>query len=287
VKTAVLVTATPTTIKTLLATSPLPRLEAHLLLQHVLHVPRAWLIAHDTDALPAAAIEEFLRWQNRRLQGEPIAYLLGVREFMGHEFHVAPGVLIPRPETELLVEQAIKVIKTSHPPSNPKPPRILDLGTGSGAIAISLARALPPAHITATDASPQALHIAAGNAARLNAAVTFYQGHWYHALPPDTAPFDLIVSNPPYIAENDPHLDALRFEPALALTSGHDGLDAIGHLITHAPTWLKPNGQLWLEHGHDQSHAVQTLLHQRGFERVNSLADLAGIPRVTGGCLAG
>jgi len=286
---------TITTIKTLLAASPLPRLEAHLLLQHVLHVPRAWLIAHDTDTLPPAKIQEFLHWQDRRIQGEPIAYLLGTREFMGHEFHVAAGVLIPRPETELLVEQAITAIKTIHPLTHPRlpnsrPPRILDLGTGSGAIAISLALALPHAKITATDASPQALHIAAGNAARLNAAVTFHQGHWYDALPPDTPAFDLIVSNPPYIAEHDPHLTQgdLRFEPHMALSSGKDGLDALRHLIAHAPEWLNRNGQLWLEHGHDQSHAVRTLLHQRGFEQVNSLPDLAGIPRITGGggCLA-
>jgi len=273
----------PPTIQTLLAASPLPRLEAHLLLQHVLNVPRAWLIAHDTDALPAAAVEAFLRKQTRRMQGEPVAYLLGRREFMGHDFHVAPGVLIPRPETELLVEQAIAALATQ--PAH-QPPRILDAGTGSGIIAISLALALPHAQIIATDASAQALAIAHQNATRLNARVTFHQGDWYHALPSDTAPFDLIVSNPPYIADDDPHLKQgdLRFEPPAALGSGSDGLDAIRHLISCAPAWLNPDGQLWLEHGYNQSTIVQTLLRQTGFSHIKSLPDLAGILRVTGGC---
>jgi len=273
--------AAASTANTLLASSPLPRLEVHMLLEHVLGVPRTWLIAHDTDALTPAQTRDFLHRQARRLAGEPMAYLLGKREFMGHSFHVAPGVLIPRPETELLVEHALTVLAATQ---SPPPLRVLDLGTGSGAIAISLALARPDISVTATDASPQALAIAADNAARLGANVTFHQGDWYAALPVGTPPFDVIVSNPPYIAGNDPHLAQgdLRFEPALALTSGADGLDALRHLIVHAPACLTRTGQIWLEHGWHQAQAVQTLLRQNGFQHIRSLPDLAGILRITG-----
>lgn len=267
------------TVKELLAASPLPRLEARMLLQHALGVSRTWLISHDTDAVPEAQVEAFLGLQTRREQGEPVAYLLGEREFMGHRFQVGPGVLIPRPETELLVEQAQAAL------SHAKAPRVLDLGTGSGAIAVSIALAMPEAYVTATDASPQALALAQQNAASLGARVAFRQGDWYQALPADAGPFDLIVSNPPYIAAGDAHLAQgdLRFEPDMALTDGADGLAAIRVIIEQAPRWLAPGGQLWLEHGYDQAQAVQQLLRQAGFTQVSSLPDLAGIPRATGG----
>src|SRR5690606_35701650 len=170
------------TLRESLAASPLPRLEARMLLQRVLGVSRTWLIAHDTDALPETSVQAFLSLQTRREQGEPVAYLLGEREFMGHRFLVGPGVLIPRPETELLVEQAQAAL--SHSSS----PRVLDLGTGSGAIAVSIALALPTARVTATDASAQALAQARLNADKLGACVAFYQGDWYQALPPDAEP---------------------------------------------------------------------------------------------------
>ena len=267
------------TVKELLAASPLPRLEARMLLQHALGVSRTWLISHDTDAVPEAQVEAFLGLQTRREQGEPVAYLLGEREFMGHRFQVGPGVLIPRPETELLVEQVQAAL------SHAKASRVLDLGTGSGAIAISIALALPEACVTATDASPQALALAQRNAASLGARVAFRQGDWYQALPADAGPFDLIVSNPPYIAAGDAHLAQgdLRFEPDMALTDGADGLAAIRVIVEQASRWLAPGGQLWLEHGYDQAQAVQQLLRQAGFTQVSSLPDLAGIPRATGG----
>jgi release factor glutamine methyltransferase len=270
-----------TTVKQLLAASPLPRLEARLLLQRALGVPRAWLIAHDGDELPSASTEAFLRLQSRRVQGEPVAYLLGEREFMGHVFQVGPGVLIPRPETELLVEQALKVLET---PAGAAP-RVLDLGTGSGAVAISIALARPDAQVTATDASAQALDIARQNAAALGARVAFHQGDWFQALPPQAGLFNLIVSNPPYIAAGDAHLmqGDLRFEPAEALSSGADGLSALALIAAQAPRWLAAGGQLWLEHGYDQAPAVQSLLRAAGFAGVYSLPDLAGIPRATGG----
>lgn len=269
------------TVKALLAASPLPRLEAQMLLQHVLQVARAWLIAHDTDELPAAQVQAFLQWQQRRVDGEPMAYLLGEREFMGHGFQVGPGVLIPRPETEVLVEQALAVLAAQ----SSRQPKVLDLGTGSGAIAVSVALACPQAEVTAGDASAAALAIATANAARLGARVQFRQGDWYQALPADAGPFDLIVSNPPYIAAGDVHLSQgdLRFEPSMALTDGADGLAAIRTIVAQAPSWLAPGGQLWLEHGYDQALAVQTLFQAAGFAAVCSLPDLAGIPRVTGG----
>ncbi|MCB5363740.1 peptide chain release factor N(5)-glutamine methyltransferase [Pusillimonas sp. CC-YST705] len=273
------------TVKALLEASPLPRLESRMLLQQALGVSRAWLVAHDTDELPEAAVQAYLQAQAQREQGEPIAYLLGEREFMGHAFQVGPGVLIPRPETELLVEQALTVLdELAHPA-----PRVLDLGTGSGAIAISIALARPDAVVVATDASSEALGLAQRNAQALGARVVFYQGDWYGAVPDAPRSFDLIVSNPPYIAAQDPHLSQgdLRFEPAMALTDGADGLSAIRLIVAQAPAYLATGGQLWLEHGYDQAPAVRSLLIEAGFSAVRSLPDLAGIPRSTGGHIMG
>ena len=267
-------------VRDLLRASPLPRLEAQMLLQDVLGVSRAWLVAHDTDPLASEAAQRFLHLQEQRLRGRPMAYLLGRREFFGHVFNVTPQVLIPRPETELLVETAVAALSSRQAGR----PRMLDLVTGSGAIAISVALARPDAMVAATDLSAEALRVAAGNAASLGAQVEFLRGNWYDALD-GQAPFDLIVSNPPYIRAGDPHLAQgdLRFEPSEALTDGADGLSALRAIVQGAGSWLAPGGQLWVEHGYDQAEAVRGLLRGAGFARVQSLPDLAGIPRISGG----
>ncbi len=258
--------------------SKLPRLERQMLWQHVLKVPRSWLIAHDTDPLAPESIARFRALEAQRLSGAPMAYILGRREFMGHEFDVSPAVLIPRPETELLVETALARMKAL------KAPRVLDLGTGSGAIAISLALECPEATVVATDVSLDALAVARQNARRLGARVEFFAGNWYDALSGHKA-FDLIVSNPPYISSGDSHLQEgdLRFEPVTALTDGADGLSALRAIVQGASQWLKPQGELYMEHGWDQAEAVKKLLQLSGFTQLASLPDLAGIDRVTGG----
>jgi release factor glutamine methyltransferase len=266
------------TVRSVSAGSALPRLEAHMLWQRVLNVPRAWLIAHDTDPLEPASVQAFRGLAARRLAGEPMAYIVGHREFMGHEFRVSPDVLIPRPETELLVERGLHFMKDL------AAPRVLDLGTGSGAIAISMALARPDATVVATDYSRAALDIAQLNARHLGAEVEFFLGNWYDALLAHKG-FHVIVSNPPYIAAGDGHLGQgdVRFEPAAALTDGADGLSALQRIIQEAGQWLTPQGALFVEHGWDQGHEVRRLLHQAGFVHVASLPDLAGIDRVTGG----
>jgi release factor glutamine methyltransferase len=257
---------------------PEARLEAQILIAHGLDVDRAWLIAHDRDVLTVAqrdAIESLIA---RRANGEPVAYILGEREFYGFSFKVTPDVLIPRPETELLVEAALK-----HLPENTAC-RILDLGTGSGAIAITLALLRPLSTVLAVDASPEALAIAQENARRLAAAnVACITGHWYATL--DVKKFDIIVSNPPYIAASDPHLASgdLRFEPRQALASGADGLDDLRQIIAGAPAHLAEGGWLLLEHGCDQAAAVSALLQQHGFVAIRTLQDLAGLDRVSVG----
>ncbi|VFR43894.1 Protein-N(5)-glutamine methyltransferase PrmC, methylates polypeptide chain release factors RF1 and RF2 [plant metagenome] len=268
-----------TTVRGLMADCGLPRLEARMLLERVLDKPRAWLLAHDTDPLAPAAVAAFQALCARRLAGEPMAYLLGEREFMGHVYAVAPGVLIPRPETELLVETALECL------SGRQAPRVLDLGTGSGAIAVAIALARPDAHVTATDASPEALAQAHANAQRLGAPrVRCLAGDWYAALPGGDAPFDLIVSNPPYIAAGDVHLDQgdLRHEPRGALTDEADGLSALARIVSGARAWMAPGARLWLEHGWDQAAAVRQLLADAGFRNPASRRDLAGIERISG-----
>ena len=197
-----------TQVKTLLADARLPRLEVRMLLEHVLQKPRAWLLAHDTDPLPAAAQQAYEDLARRRLAGEPMAYLVGRREFMGHLFRVTPDVLIPRPDTEVLVETALQCLEGQSAPA------VLDLGTGSGAIAISIALARRDARVMASDLSPAALAVAAGNAWELAASVRFVEGSWFDAVPAGEG-FELIVSNPPYVASDDPHLRQgdVRFEP--------------------------------------------------------------------------
>ena len=260
--------------------SPLPRNEALQLLAHATGRTREALLASPETVLDAEVAAAFRHAVERRARGEPIAYLVGHREFHGHRFSVDAGVLIPRPETELLVDLAIERL-----------PRdggaVLDLGTGSGAVAISLALACPGATVVGTDQSSAALAVARANGLRLRARVEWLQGDWYEAL--GTAPrrFDLVVSNPPYIAAGDPHLGAgdLRFEPPTALTDGGDGLAAIRRIVAGARAVLVPGGLLLIEHGHDQAAAVRALLAAAGYGGIESARDLAGIERVASGRL--
>ncbi|GAA5233234.1 peptide chain release factor N(5)-glutamine methyltransferase [Verticiella sediminum] len=272
-----------TTVRELLAEGAragMPGLEVRLLASRALGVGRTWLIAHDTEAVEVGALTRAREWFARRAAGEPVAYLLGEREFMGHVFRVGPAVLIPRPETELLVETGLEHVRDI------AAPRLLDLGTGSGAIAISLALARPDAEVTATDLSTDALAVAGDNARRLGARLGLHAGSWWDALPAgDTGGFDLVVSNPPYIRPDDEHLARgdLRHEPLGALTDHIDGLAALRAIAAGAPARLNPGGALWVEHGYDQAAAVRELLVQAGFADVRSLRDLAGIERVSGG----
>jgi release factor glutamine methyltransferase len=254
------------------------RIEARVLLAHSLGVDHAWLIAHDQDAPTSTQLHAIEDLFERRASGEPVAYMLTEREFYGLSFKVTPDVLIPRPDTELLVDAALEHL------SRLNPYRILDLGTGSGAIAITLALQRPLSTVLAVDASPEALAIAQENARRLGATnVACISGNWYAML--DVKNFDIIVSNPPYIAASDPHLASgdLRFEPRQALASGTDGLTDLRQIIAGAPAHLVEGGWLLLEHGCDQAAAVTALLQQHGFVAIRTLQDLAGLDRVSTG----
>lgn len=259
------------------ARAKLPANEARLLLGHVLCRPAAWLLAHDDEVVGETALLAFAALVARRAGGEPVAYLLGQREFFGREFAVASAVLIPRPETELLVEIALAGVGRG------SGARILDLGTGSGCIAITLALEIPQAQVSAVDLSAAALALAQANAERYGAQLRLRQSDWFDGLAGER--FDLIVANPPYIAAADPHLLAgdLRHEPLAALASGADGLDAMRRIIAAAPAHLAPGGQLWLEHGYDQAEAVHGLLAAAGFADIGQHRDLAGTVRVSGG----
>ena len=259
----------------------LDRLDAQMLLLHALgRSPhdRAWLLAHDSDALPPEVSAHWLALVQRRRAGEPVAYLLGEKEFAGLTLWVDARVLVPRPDTELLLEWALEALRTS---DGTGPARLLDLGTGSGAIALAIATHRPEANISATDASADALTVARSNAQRLGLAVRFAQGAWLAAVPGER--FHVIASNPPYIAEGDPHLLALTHEPITALTAGSDGLNDIRSIVAQSTTALLPGGWLLLEHGHDQSTCVRELLLEQGFQSVSSRTDLAGIERCSGG----
>lgn len=255
----------------------LPPGEARLLLQQVLGRSVAWLIAHDDEILNEDELLCFASRVARRLAGEPVAYLVGHREFFGREFEVSPAVLIPRPETELLIEIALTDMGAGNAPT------VLDLGTGSGCIAITLALEWPAAQVSAIDASEDALLVARRNAAQLGGRVRFLRSDWFAALSGEY--FNLIVANPPYIAAADDHLAAgdLRYEPLVALSSGMDGLDAIRRIIAAAPAHLAPGGQLWLEHGYDQAPAVRELLAAADWVCIEQRCDLAGIVRASGG----
>jgi len=256
------------------------RLDAQLLLSASLGRTRAWLIANDDVALEDAQAQSYRGALRRRAAGEPLAYLLGEKEFHGLSLQVTRDVLVPRPDTETLVEWALALLGGAM--ASLATPQVVDLGTGSGAIALALKHRLPEAQVTAVDTSAAALAVARSNGDRLGLPIDWRHGDWWQAVPGRR--FDLAVSNPPYIAEGDAHLAALTHEPPLALSSGADGLDAIREIIAGAPAQLNDGGWLLLEHGHDQAERVATLLSAAGFGDVTSRHDLAGIARCTGGC---
>jgi release factor glutamine methyltransferase len=254
------------------------RIEVQCLLQKILHVPRVYLLAHPERSLTEAEFTRYSELLQRRLYGEPVAYILGEREFFGLNLKVTPATLIPRPDTELLVELAVQRIPARERCA------VLDLGTGSGAIALAIAQACPQAGVLACDASAPALAVAQENARALGISnVSFVQSDWFTAL--GTQRFALIVSNPPYIAAGDPHLAQgdVRFEPVSALVSGSDGLDDIRQIITRSPAHLEAGGWLLLEHGYNQAARVRRLLQDAGFDGVFSACDLAGIERASAG----
>ena len=265
----------------------LERLDAQWLLLHAMGKPnsaRAWLLAHDTDLLTADEQQRFEQLTRRRAAGEPLAYITGHKEFFGLDLEVDARVLVPRPDTETLVEWALEVLSDLAPESpidsDSDNGDVLDLGTGSGAVALALKHARPELRIHAVDASADALQVAQANAQRLQFSVKFMQGSWLTGV---SGRYRVIVSNPPYIAALDPHLPALAHEPVQALVSGKEGLDDIRHIVKQAGAHLHPGGWLLLEHGYDQSGAVRDLLLDAGFEDVQSRRDLSGIERCSGG----
>ena len=256
-----------------------PRREASILLAHVLGRPSAWLHAHGDDPVPELARRRYELLIERRASGEPAAYLMGRREFWSLDLEITPAVLVPRPETERLVEIALECVPAS------SGFRVADLGTGSGAIALALARERPGCHVIATDISAAALALAASNAARLGLRnIEFRRGRWCAAL--GAARPELIVANPPYVARGDPHIrdDGLRFEPRDALVAGEDGLDAVREIVCCAPRYLPPAGRLLLEHGAEQGEAIRSLLEASGFRDVVQYRDHAGRERALCAC---
>lgn len=261
------------TIDGLLRQGLLDPTDARILIAHALQCSRVQLVIRALESLSEQELENIQRLFQRRIAGEPIAYITGQREFFGLPFHVTPAVLIPRPETELLVELAARYL--------PKGGSAIDLGTGSGAVAVALAHLRADASMTASDISEAALEVAKQNAASNKVSVQFLHSDWYGTI---NGKFDLIVSNPPYIVAGDAHLSQgdLRFEPLSALTDHQNGLDALRRIVQGAPAHLKAGGWLLMEHGYDQADAVQALLRDAGWESVQSWPDLAGILRVSG-----
>jgi release factor glutamine methyltransferase len=279
-----------TTIASLISHSGLPRFEAETLVGHAMGKSRAQLLAHPNHAVSDAHGGAARALFARRRDGEPIAYLVGHREFYSLELAVTPDVLIPRPETELLVDLVLERVAqvsatrvADHPSPGANPPRVLDLATGSGAVAIAIAKHAPHSQVWASDVSAAALSRARGNAARHEAVVRFVESDWFAAL--TGMQFDVIASNPPYIAEGDPHLGEgdLRFEPREALVAGIDGLDAIRRIVAESRAHLPSGGWLVFEHGYDQAARCRALLADAGYIRVASYRDLAAIERVTAG----
>ncbi|PKO93688.1 MAG: peptide chain release factor N(5)-glutamine methyltransferase [Betaproteobacteria bacterium HGW-Betaproteobacteria-10] len=261
------------------AKQKIDRLDARLLLQYATGCSHTDLLARPETSVMASAYEQFLAWVERRAAGEPLAYLVGEAEFRGRVFQVSPDVLIPRPETEVLIDLAREKL------SEITAPRVLDLGTGSGIVAISLALECPTATVVAVDLSFAAISVARNNADRLGAHVDFRQSDWYQNLTGES--FDLIVANPPYVAADDPHLqrNGLPFEPQMALTDGADGLACIRQIIAGAAAHLKPGGWLFFEHGYDQGAQSRNLLAAAAFQAALTHPDLAGIDRVSGAYL--
>jgi len=255
------------------------RRDAQVLLGFALGVSRAWLTAHMDQGADSEAAAKFQSLVALRANGHPVAYLVGVKEFYGLPLRVTPDVLIPRPETEELVEAALERLPQG------EMRKVVDLGTGSGCIAIVIARERPAAKVTAVEASSPALALARENAAALDVEVEFLQGDWFSAL--GGRRFDLIVANPPYVAADDPHLRQgdLCFEPRAALAAGTDGLADLRRIAGAAPKYLHPGGWLLLEHGYDQAEACRDLLHNAGFAELVFRADIAGLPRIAGGRL--
>ncbi len=264
------------TVGELLSEQALPATEARALLAWVLRAPREHLIAHPETAVSPPARADYEALVRRRQAGEPLAYLLGEKEFYGRPFPVTPDVLVPRPDTETLIDVALACLRGRHAP------RVLDLGTGSGCVAITLQLERTDARVVATDVSNAALAVARANALSLGADVTFLESDWFAALDSGDT-FDLVVSNPPYVASGDPHLEALRYEPVLALTDGDDGLQCLSILIAGARRYLKPGGWLALEHGYDQAAAVRERMVVAGFQDVTVRRDAGGQARVTSG----
>lgn len=269
----------PLTYEQWLRQSGLPRLEGRLLLQACCGLSHAQLISRGGETVPAAQWADLNALAQRRRNGEPLAYLLGWREFYGRRFRVSPAVLIPRPETEHLLEAALERL--------PAGGRVWDLGTGSGALAVSAALERPDAAVRASDLSREALAVAQENAETLGARIEFACGSWFEAQPAAAGHFDILLSNPPYIEQGDPHLQQgdLRFEPAAALTDFGDGLAHIRTLAAGAVRHLKAGGWLMLEHGWNQGPAVRGILAENRFQDVATLPDLAGLDRITLGCL--
>lgn len=265
----------------------LDRLDAHLLLAHHLQRPRTWVIANDEADLPAAIASAFTDDCQRRADAVPLAYLLGQREFHGLSLRVTPDVLVPRPDTETLVDWAIELAAARPRQFAARPLALIELGTGSGAIALAVGQALlqqrVPVCLNATDVSPAALAVAEGNARALGLPVSFRAGSWWEPLPADQR-FDLVLSNPPYIRDGDPHLVALRHEPRLALTSGEDGLQALRQVIAGAASRMNPGAWILLEHGWDQGNAVAQLLREAGLAQVSTRHDIGRRERCTGAC---
>lgn len=250
------------------------RFEALILLAHILDKPKEYLIAHDDDELTDTTVMTFDMFVSMRLDGVPVPYLIGHQEFFGRYFTVDPNVLIPRPDTEVLIEQALMV--------TPERPKVLDMGTGSGCIAITIAKECPGSQVTATDFSEAALSIAKNNAKALEADIDFRLGSWWNPIK-NNEKFDLILSNPPYIRPNDEHLPALQHEPQTALTDGVDGLSCLHEIATHAVEHLDIGGWLLVEHGWDQAEAVADLFRSYGLAAIRSVKDYGGNDRVTMG----
>jgi release factor glutamine methyltransferase len=255
------------------------RLEAQALIGHLLKRDRVWVLSHDDHRLDEQSAVALAALLGCRAAGEPLAYLVGEREFHGLRLEVTPDVLVPRPDTETLVDWALELLNREF--AHLAAPRVVDLGTGSGAIALAVKHRHPAAQASAVDFSDAALAVARANAERLELGVEFHPGSWWQPLAGRR--FDLVLSNPPYIAGDDPHLAALTYEPSLALTPGGDGLDAIRAIVDGAPAHLRPGSWLLLEHGWDQATAVAALLQAAGFEAVSTRTDLADRDRCTGG----